>query len=194
MREEIHYCSECLKRDYSFNQGTALYQYDGDVKNLIRLIKFYNSPALSVYLGGLLGEHLIKQPWINNIQLIIPVPLHSNRLEDRGYNQAEKIAKGVLTSLHSIPSLADISLSSQSLLRIKDNKHQINLHKSERFDNVKNIFKVSEQSNIINKNILLIDDVYTTGATIESCTRALLKGGAANIYCAVLSIGIQDTN
>ncbi|MFZ7132200.1 MAG: ComF family protein [Eubacteriales bacterium] len=186
---DMHYCNDCLQMDYSYTSGFSLYQYEGNIKKIVQLIKFGDCPKLGIYMGSILGEHLMLQQWICDIQLIIPVPLHINRQQERGYNQAEKIALGVVQKFKNSPILSHVDLCLEYLTRYKDNSHQIHLNKLERFKNVKQIFKVEDKESIKNKTILLIDDVYTTGATIQSCSETLIKNGAGRVYFAVLARG-----
>lgn len=186
---EINYCSDCLQYEYCFNEGYSQYKYEGAVKKLIYLLKFYHNPELAVYLGELLGYNLLKIQWIKQVDMIIPVPLHKNRKNIRGYNQSEKIAQGICQVLNNTNGMKKLKINTTLLLRKKENLHQIELNKIDRFENVKNVFEVVNNEEVKNKVILIIDDVYTTGATINSCCEVLLKKGAKTTYFAVLASG-----
>lgn len=183
------YCTDCLTDIYSFKKGCSLFNYKGNIRHIISEIKYNNSPELGVYMGKFLGEFLLSQPWLVSMDFLVPVPLHDNRLKERGYNQAEKITKGVAEIFLDYPALSHIRMNESCLIRKANNPHQVHMNKEERFRNVRNIFQATEDQVIKNKNILLIDDVYTTGATIEACSRALLLGGAKDVYFATLASG-----
>lgn len=180
--EYRHYCSDCLKSEHIFESGIAMFIYEEYGKELIHNIKFFGNKDLGEWSGKILGEFLKDISWINEIENIIPVPLHENRLKDRGFNQAKAIAKGV-------SDILEIKILENALSRIIDTPHQIGLHRKERIKNIKNAFKVINKEVIKGKNILIIDDVYTTGATIDACARKLIQAGAAKVYFATLATG-----
>lgn len=114
--------------------------------------------------------------------VICPIPLHKKRLRWRGYNHAEELAKQ-LGQAFSLPVVAD------ALIRIKHTAPQANLGREERLKNMKGVFEVRNPQKIAAKNILLVDDVYTTGATMEECARILKKAGAARVFGAAVARG-----
>jgi ComF family protein len=122
------------------------------------------------------------EEFIIDIDLICAVPLYKKRLKKRKYNQALLLAK-------SIAKKYQIKLIPDLLIRIKGGKYQIGLNKTARINNVKNAFKINDKylSKIKNKNILIIDDVVTTGATIDNCSKILKKSGCKNVFAAVIA-------
>jgi len=187
--EVMNYCSDCIANEYHYEKGYSLYNYKGSIKKIISDIKFYNCPDLAVYMGRGLGLSLQHCDWIDEIDVLIPVPLHENRKRLRGYNQSEKISWGIISSFVEWESHPRMILETRCLLREKDTPHQIELKKEERFVNVKKAFGVVNQEMIKDQTILLVDDVYTTGATIEACSETLIKGGAKKVYFATLASG-----
>ncbi|GAB1359079.1 hypothetical protein MASR1M31_08580 [Porphyromonadaceae bacterium] len=132
-------------------------------------------------MGQQLGHHLSSSPFIANLDLIIPVPLHPNKLKLRGYNQSSKLSEGISSILH-------IPVYNHTLLRMVSNPTQTTLHKQARWANVETIFSVTTPDEIKGKQILLIDDVFTTGSTLESCARTLLAIPDVTVYVSTLAI------
>jgi ComF family protein len=116
------------------------------------------------------------------IDLVVPIPLSRSRLRSRGYNQAELISRYLAASLN-------IQHSSTTVLRIKNTSTQIEMDVNKRFTNLLDAFYANPDT-LKKKNILIIDDVITTGATMQNCTKALLQAGAANIYCVSVARAI----
>lgn len=148
--------------------------------NLIHNLKYYGFRKVGYELGKELGRFLKIN---NNIDYdyVIPVPIHSAKKRERGYNQSDYIAKGV-SEFTSIP------LSVQLTSRNKYTQTQTRLNKSERKSNVSDIFKINIKSiSIVNKSIIIVDDVFTTGSTINSLAELLLESGAKKIAAATLA-------
>ncbi|RBP62640.1 ComF family protein [Alkalibaculum bacchi] len=187
IEEEKNYCSDCISNEYHYEKGYCLYNYEGSIRKIIHDIKFSNCPDLAVYMGKKLGLSLQYCQWIHEVDSIIPVPLHENRMKTRGYNQSEKISWGIMQSFVEWQKTPNMILELECLVREKDTPHQLKLKKDERFDNVKKAFAVIDEKVIKEKVVLLIDDVYTTGATIDACSETLMKGGAKKVYFATLA-------
>lgn len=127
-------------------------------------------------MGGILGKRLAQllalQGW--KCELIVPVPLHMIRLHERGYNQSQELSETVaaITGLPCIP---------KALIRQRMTESQVTMSAAERLSNVRNAFS-ADSALVSTQNVLLIDDVYTTGATLRACGEALLEAGAASVY------------
>lgn len=174
-------CSRCLEENYPFSGGYAHYHYYQGAAKLVAALKFKNRPHLATYLGGQLD--LKGCSWIGEIDLIIPIPIHPKRLEDRGYNQSLYIAKGILAGLGGGQR---VSLN-QTLARSYNSPHQRGLSRADRATNIIGAFDLVDPTVIEGKKILLVDDVLTTGATLGEAARTLMEGGAAAVYLAVLA-------
>ena len=150
--------------------ATAHYYYSsaGRVRNLIHQLKYNEQKELGIYLGKELGNDLLKTTWNAQLDAIIPVPLHPSRLKSRGYNQSEVIAQGISQTLN-IPILTN------NLIRREHKTSQTHRARYARWKNVSSIFEVKNTSEIKDKHLLLVDDIITTGATIEACAEQLLK-------------------
>ncbi len=187
IEQQMNYCSDCIGNEYHYENGYCLYNYEGSIRKIIHDIKFANCPDLAAYMGKKLGLSLQACLWIGEIDMLIPVPLHENRIKVRGYNQSEKISWGIMQSFVDADKFTKITLEIKCFVRKRDTPHQLELKREERIENVKKAFAVTDYEKIRGKVVLLIDDVYTTGATIEACSETLIKGGARKVYFATLA-------
>lgn len=184
--KEEHYgntrfCRDCNYNIHHYHQGIALFTYNSQGKRIIHDIKFQANKKLGRFLGNKLGEKVKSMAW-QEIHMVLPVPLHPNRHKERGFNQSQEIARGII---NNIPS----TLVSDLLVRVRDTPHQTDLTKSQRQNNIKNAFAIEDKEIVSGKTVLLVDDVYTTGSTINECGKVLMDSGAARVYFAVLAIG-----
>lgn len=169
---------------YSF----LYFSYGSIVQEIIHHIKYRNGFAAAEMLGELYGQQLqsaIKNPESSflpsDYQVIIPVPLHKKRLRSRGYNQSEHIAIGMSKAL-------GIDTDFTNLVRSTYNESQTkSLSRYERFENTQGIFQVKHPESLENKHILLVDDVLTTGATLEACSAVLLQIPNVKVSIATLA-------
>ncbi|PBQ31762.1 amidophosphoribosyltransferase [Sphingobacteriaceae bacterium] len=143
-----------------------LYEKSGKIQKLLHAIKYEEQKELSEYLGKLYGKDLVNESSFQNVEVILPVPLHKNKLKHRGFNQSEWFAKGLSQSLEKKVDIV-------SLERVVDTATQTKKKKFQRWENVEGIFKLHTDAKLANKHVLLVDDVVTTGATIEACWEAL---------------------
>jgi ComF family protein len=148
-----------------------VFEKGGRVQNLLHAIKYEGQSKLAVKLGNLLGEGIKNREEFSSVDYFVPIPLHPDKLKKRGYNQSEAFATG----LHHV---LKTPISNKQLLRIRNSATQTRKHKFERWENVDGIFTVQQPENFENKHVLLVDDVITTGATLEAAWQALkdIKG------------------
>jgi ComF family protein len=156
-----------------------IFETDKTLQNIIHALKYNRQFKLGFFLGQVLGEEILSKNW--GIDLIVPVPIHHLRKAERGYNQTDYIAKGLSSSL-KIPN------STKLLKRTRHTESQTKLNMNERAQNVSNAFKVKNSKKIKDKNILIVDDICTTGATILECGIVLYKAGAGSIYASSIAI------
>lgn len=161
---------------------TALFRFEKGSKfqHLIHELKYKGNTSVGLQLGKELGLHFINNELVEKPDYIIPVPLHRERLLYRGYNQSEIIGTGVSLS-------SQIPINVNILERIKNTSTQTLKNRFERWQNVEYVFVVRDSALHKNKHFLLIDDVITTGSTIEACANALLKIEGAKVSVASLA-------
>ena len=152
----------------------------GVVQHLLHQLKYNNHPEIGVRLGKLYAKELVESGFDIAFDMIIPIPLHRSRKRRRGYNQSEKFAEG-LSEFLQIPWDEEIVER-----RIKTTS-QTHKSKIERWENVKDVFFIKYPERIIGKRILLVDDVITTGATLEACGHQLLKHGCSELSIACIA-------
>ena len=150
-----------------FNKG-------GQVQNIMHQLKYNNQPQVGVAIGNLYGKELKDLALYQQVQAIIPVPLHPHKIEKRGYNQSEQFAIG-LSEVMNIPVCTDI------LSRNAERESQAKQNRSSRFDNMQKVFSATTNTEKF-ESVLLVDDTITTGATLEACTMALQEIGVKNIH------------
>lgn len=154
---------------YPIERATSLYYYarGGAVASILHGMKYHGRKRLCRQMGRIMGAELMGTGFFDGIDFIIPVPLHKNRMRERGYNQSELLARGI-SEITSIPVLTDV------MRRIHNNATQTHKSAFERWENTEGLFGVMEKATLLSgKHILLIDDVLTTGATISACLDAM---------------------
>jgi ComF family protein len=140
----------------------------GKVQNLIHELKYKGNYEAGHFLGVETGKSLLKSSWFQSVDLMVPVPLHPKRQRKRGYNQSEVLAKGINES-------AGISLITNNLVRMHASETQTKKSRSARWENVKDIFALQRPDELKGKHVLLVDDVVTTGSTVEACVQTLMQ-------------------
>lgn len=164
----------------SFAFAFFLFRKGGKVQHLLHALKYSNHPEIGVTLGEVYGEELHQANYGEKFNVIVPVPLHASRKRKRGYNQSEEFAKGLSKSLK-------IPFSGDALERITKTETQTRKTKLKRWQNVNAVFRLKEHDQIANQHVLLVDDVITTGATIEACAQVLLDSGCSSISIASIA-------
>jgi competence protein ComFC len=158
-----------------------VFEKDKELQRIIHSMKYENNFRIGETLGRLLGDKLLNEMFMKNIDIIIPVPLHHLKKSERGYNQSYYISKGVNKILKLV-------LDEKSAKRIKYTETQTSMNIKEREKNIAGAFRVKDNKNISGKNILIIDDVITSGNTVSEFGRTLKQSGAGAIYAASLAI------
>lgn len=177
-------CPLCAHKTFSFHRNVSLFVYDGDIKDVIHRFKFGNHPEFGEGLAILMAEVFMRE-FDSQIDCIVPIPMHRKKERSRGFNQAAILANGVSKAI-GVPVCTGLS-------RKKQTKPQGSLSAAEREENVKNAFEVKERMFFQNKKVLLIDDVFTTGSTVESCAKTLISAGAKEVSSLTLS-STRQTN
>lgn len=179
--KEKEYCYDCDKTIQSYESGIGIFLYQGVMKEAVMRFKFKGRKEYGVFLGKLMVFY--AGDFIKNIhpEIIIPVPIHRKKQSVRGYNQAEVLAK-IVSKGFSIPIRTDL------VLRKKFTKAQKELNKKERKKNLRKAFEVKKEVGNY-KSVLIIDDIYTTGTTINEIAKKLKTSGVEQVYFLTLCIG-----
>jgi len=162
---------------YHFGKG-------GKVQHLIHQLKYKGHKEIGIYVGKLYGAELHEEEKYSDIDTVIPVPLHRSKLRIRGYNQSEQFAMGLCSSM---PAVLDV----HALYRKFASETQTKKSRFNRWENVKEIFVLNDEKKLNGKHVLLVDDVITTGATIESCAAILLKVPGVKVSVVALACAIK---
>lgn len=184
-------CDDCLEklaqtqiglRVHSLSCGTPCFaaavcalEYSGNVRRAVAQLKFYGRKDSAPHLAGLMVQAWRLHMDGTAIDGVVPVPMHPKRLKKRGYNQAQLLAKETAAQL-AVPCMPG------ALIKTRDNALQHELHAEERLANIRDVFAVAGGITYEGKHILLVDDVLTTGATVNECAHQLLEAGAERVY------------
>lgn len=190
------------KEKYAYAAALIYYKSGNGYDNLTKQVKYHGNIALGRYIGEMLGRRLAQSPFFADADLIVPVPLHFLRRLKRGYNQAETIAQGVCDGMnrHGAERLRDdaatrvrVTVDKHLLVRKRRTSTQTNKTSQERSRNVSGAFAVSEAHLARHlssaKHIVILDDVFTTGATVYECYRILRKAFGPSVRISVAAIG-----
>lgn len=175
-----HVCGECLRQPPFFKAARSVFIYKEPIKRAITQFKFLGCTALAELFVKAIITHLNE--FIKQIapDIIIPVPLHLHRLRERGYNQCLLLAQHMARTL-------GIPCKKRVLRKVKPTIPQVGLSSYQRRLNIKGSFAVFDQDAVQGKRILLIDDVLTTGSTVNECAKVLVKAGADGVWVITLA-------
>ncbi len=158
--------------------AACYYRKNAFLQQLIYQFKYKQREDIATYFGRLMGHTLRQSSWLYEIDTILPIPMHPSKIRRRGYNQAMVLANGVAVATEK-------TLSDGILVRHLQTTSQTNKGRLSRWQNVSDSFLLHPNTDLKNKHILLVDDVITTGATLEACSRLLVNAGAAVSICAL---------
>jgi ComF family protein len=173
------WCGLCRRGAFVFEKARSLGWYEGRLRDLIHLLKYDGFRPLSKPLGRILAGKL-RGLESESFDLILPVPLHSNRQRRRGFNQSALLAG-------ELSKICGIRAGSKDCVRVRDTPPQTGLRAAQRRKNVEGAFHVPRPLGVQQRRVLLVDDVLTTGATANSCARALLDAGAQGVWVVTLA-------
>jgi ComF family protein len=171
-------CPLCQRDPLRISGVRSVAYFDGTLREAIHSFKYSNLQDLAIPLGELMSDYWEKSPL--PAEIIVPVPLHPDRLRERGYNQATLLARELGKSI-------GLPVSENSLVRVRATRPQVDLNAQERKENVSDAFCCSNME-LKGKRVLLIDDVCTTGATLEACSIALRQVGALSVWALTLAM------
>ena len=179
-------CRQCTGHQYYFSKARAVGLYEGALREYLSELKYRYRPELGEAFGNLLVEWVKLNPEYQKSDLIIPIPLHQQKLQLRGYNQAELLANPLQRYL-------GIKVRDDIIVRDKLTESQNSLNKETRFSNMVNAFQVVNTQGLSGASVLLVDDILTTGATASEAARVLLRAGALTVKVLTLAVGVIDT-
>jgi ComF family protein len=177
-------CPICRRVERPFARAVAYGSYDGGLRELIHLLKYNGVRPAAGVLGRMLAEAIARlEPAFEQAQvLVIPVPLYKGKRRQRGFNQAELIARAAVKFYPERLRIAD-----DLLLRTRDTQSQIGLTSHQRRENMRGAFAVASAAEVTGREVLLVDDVYTTGTTASECARVLRRAGVAQVWVATVA-------
>ena len=180
--EQREYCPDCARKAHRYLQGKAVFLYKGGIRQSLYRFKYAGKREYAVFYAreaaGLYGAWVQK----NQREALVPIRMYRRKQRRRGYNQAEVFARALGRDLR-------LPVERKMVRRIRDTTPQKNLNERERKDNLKNAFQFTD--NIVKyKRVLLVDDIYTTGSTIDAVAEVLISGGIKEICFICISIGV----
>ena len=179
-------CPVCRRVDHPFHRALAYGSYDGGLRELIHLLKYNGVRPAAGVLGRMLGETLsaVAPSLAQPVVLLVPVPLYRGKRRQRGFNQTELIAQA---ALRAPISRERFQLASNILVRVRDTRSQIGLTSHQRRENLRGAFAVTRPRQVAGREVVLVDDVYTTGTTASECARVLRRAGASRVWVATVA-------
>lgn len=177
----VELCCDCRKQEHRFLQNRGIFRYDAGMKKVIYRFKYQNQRWYGKFFADEIVRQLGNQIKSWNPDGMIPVPLHKSRQKKRGFNQAEEILKGVKERL-------EIPVYPNLVIREKKTLPQKVLNRAGREKNLKNAFKIADNSVKLN-GVILVDDIYTTGSTLDALAETLQDAGVKRVYAICLCIG-----
>jgi len=174
-------CRWCFRHQTKFSKARSVASYEPTLRQAIHLFKYERKIVMARHFAELMKDTVPTLFELSDYNYLIPVPLHKKRYKERGFNQSELLA-------HELKNLFDIQIHLGNLVRVNDTKPQFSLEtREEKLANVQGAFKVQEPEEIEWKNILLVDDIFTTGATVSEIAKTLLGAGANRVDVLTLA-------
>ena len=178
-----------------FSRAVSYATYDEDLRELLHLLKFNGMKKIadSVLGDGMAGAILQLEAVAANELLVIPVPLFAARERSRGFNQSQVLAKAALTRLHKLRPAWRLELRTNILRRVRDTNPSFAMDPATRRKSLKGAFRAENAEIIRDREVLLVDDIMTTGATARECSRVLIRAGAAKVWVATMARAQAET-
>jgi ComF family protein len=176
----------CRRLEPPYVKATAYGSYESGLRELIHLLKYNQVRPAAGVLGRMLAEAIedLQSLFTGSEVLVVPVPLHARKLRQRGFNQSELIARA---GLKLKAADRQFELNAKVLERRRETKSQIGLSRHQRRENIRGAFVVAKPGEVTGREILLVDDVFTTGTTVSECARVLRRAGASKVFVATVA-------
>ncbi len=181
-----HICGNCIEHPKRFGKARALGIYDKTLMEVVHSFKYKEKLQLARPLEELLFSVFVRNWNIDDFDLVVPVPLHVKRFRKRGFNQAYLLVRDWPEIAGKFKS-GNFDIGQDALYRTAWTEPQTGLGRKKRMENIKGAFSVGDESKVNGKRVLLVDDVYTTGATVDECAKAILGGGAVSVDVLTLA-------
>ena len=183
-------CSHCRDSEPDFDRALSFGEYEAGLRGLIHLLKYERVTPVAAPLGRMLAQvvtELSSGSFADPV--VVPVPLHTSRRRSRGFNQSELIAHAVVRHLPR-----KLEVLNGALVRHRDTISQVGLSREERIQNVRDAFRVAQPSRVNGRDIVLVDDVMTTGTTLSECARVLKQAGAKRVWAATVARAFEGAS
>lgn len=184
--ESIIKCKECIRHPHYYTKSVSPLSYEKDIKQAIYNFKYNDRQHMHSLFGRLMIESILEND-LEHLDIVVPVPLYKDRERKRGFNQAELLAKYISVHLK-------LELDTKNLTREIQTKAQNKLDRGQRKRNISGVFGLKDKQAFVHKKILLIDDIYTTGSTVDECSKLILEYGASQVFVSTLAVTPSGTS
>lgn len=180
-------CRPCRMAPPEFERAVAHGLYTGTLRSLLHLLKYDGLEPIADRLGAMLAEHVAAMEALPANVLVVPVPLYKGKRRERGFNQSELLARAVCNAMRRMRPEWSGEMGPGILNRRRETRSQAELSIAQRRRNLRGVFSVPKPERVRGRDVLLVDDIYTTGATARACSQALKKAGAASVWVATVA-------
>jgi ComF family protein len=178
-------CQPCRLAPPAFVKAVAYGGYHGELRSLVHLLKYHGMQPIAGRLGALLAD--ILEPFAGTPMLVIPVPMHTVKQRQRGFNHAELLARAAMVEMRRRHPQWVLHLETSLLKRVRVTMSQAGLTTHQRRQNLRGAFFAPKSARLAGRDVLLVDDIYTTGATVRACSRVLMNAGARSVRVATVA-------
>jgi ComF family protein len=187
-------CGECAHEAPTYSRAVSFGAYENELREMVHLLKYKHVRSAADFLGALIAESATGLvPKMSDSVMVVPVPLYKGKLRERGFNQAEMLAHATVSRLSKQVKDTKFELKMSALFRRRATESQVGMTREQRKTNLRGAFAVPRKDAVLGKEILLIDDVLTTGATVGECARVLRRAGATQVWVATAARAVKQT-